>query len=119
MPRVLVIEDDAALRLVAQTALAGAGFVVDTAENGAEGLSLAAEHAPDVIVLDSQMPTMNGVAFVRAYRKAAPRLAPIVAVSARDDVSLFAALVGAAAFVPKPYGVDDLVATDRKSTRLN
>ena len=114
MPRVLVVEDDASLRHIAETALTTAGFDVEAAENGADALSLAAARPPDVVVLDSQMPAMDGVAFARAYRNAVARQAPIIAVSTRGDIAVFAALVGAAALLPKPYSAAELVTTARR-----
>ena len=108
------MEDDAAVRALARTALTGAGFVVDSAENGALALSLATANPPDLIVLDSQLPVLDGVGFARSYRRSTPSAAPIIAVTGVHNPSLFAALVGAAAYLSKPFSPTDLVATARR-----
>ena len=116
---VLVVDDDEALRLVLQTSLARAGFEVVTAADGDAALNAVAERPPDVIVLDSQMPGLDGLGFARAYRSTPPPHAPIVAASARDDVHLFAALVGASAVVPKPFTPAAMVDAVRRVTPLS
>ncbi|MGE0158893.1 MAG: response regulator [Gemmatimonadales bacterium] len=67
MKRILVIEDDPHLRKVYVTILGKEGFEVVEAVDGKDGLRLANEREPDLILLDMMMPTMNGIDFLKAY----------------------------------------------------
>ena len=85
MTRILVIEDDPALRKVYTTVLSKEGFKVATAVDGADGLKQAEADEPDMILLDMRMPNMTGIEFLRAYEVAAkhPKVC-VVAFSASD-----------------------------------
>jgi signal transduction histidine kinase/CheY-like chemotaxis protein len=85
-PRVLLIEDDAQASELLQTQLTGAGYRVDVASSGETGLSSAAAHPPDAIVLDVTLPGIDGWEVIRRL-KAEPRLAdiPVFFVSIVDD----------------------------------
>lgn len=112
--RILIVEDDAAIRETLAEVLAGEGFAVSCASNGAEALDrLALETAPNVILLDLMMPVMDGWAF-RDVQRLDPRLSgiPVLVLSAShgDDRAAIDAL-GAAAFLAKPYDLDDLIDT--------
>jgi CheY-like chemotaxis protein len=65
---VLVVDDDANARLLVRTLLAHAGHATIEAASGAEGLTLAAAHRPDLVLLDLSMPSMSGTEFMRALR---------------------------------------------------
>jgi DNA-binding response OmpR family regulator len=67
--RVLVIDDDPAVRLVLQRNLEHAGFDVMTAEEGLGGLAAALAEAPDVVVLDLMMPNVDGFVVLDALRR--------------------------------------------------
>jgi signal transduction histidine kinase len=73
--RVLVVEDEPALAVAVAEALSDAGFVVDRAGDGEEGLSRLAEHSYDLIVCDLKMPRIDGMQFYRAMTAATPGLA--------------------------------------------
>lgn len=80
---VLLIDDDADCRWLYATALEHAGFRVMLAETGAEGIRLAAERHPDVILLDLRLPDMHGADVARAIRRDPQfRDTPIVAITA-------------------------------------
>ena len=66
MPRALVVDDDDSIREITQLALeVVAGWEVVTAESGAQAIDMAAEHQPDVVVLDLMMPGMDGLTTFR------------------------------------------------------
>ena len=70
MPRrILVVEDNAANLELARYLLAAAGYTVLTAEDGEEGLRVALQECPDLIISDLQMPGMNGYEFLEQVRK--------------------------------------------------
>lgn len=65
--KVLIIEDDATLRTAYVTVLKAEGYDTKTADDGVEGLRLARQEVPDVILLDMLMPTLGGLEFLREY----------------------------------------------------
>lgn len=67
-PRVLVIEDDLAIRRMVKLGLQHAGFEVKVAEDGATGLEMVEHDAPDLVVLDVRMPRMDGIEFLDRLR---------------------------------------------------
>ena len=85
--RVLVIEDDGAIREAVSEVLAGEGYEVTEAANGLEGLREARARRPNLIVLDLMMPTMNGWQFREAQRDD-PSLAdiPVIVLSAYSEM---------------------------------
>jgi DNA-binding response OmpR family regulator len=109
--RILVIEDDADIRELVASVLAEEGFDVDTAADGRAGLRSVEEHMPDVIVLDMRMPVMDGWEFAARFHAAHGDDAPIVVLTAAEDVRKRAEEVGAKAWVSKPFGLDALVDT--------
>lgn len=85
MAKILVIEDDAALRKVYVNVLTKEGHAVESAVDGQEGLRMAEAAEPDLILLDMRMPHMTGIEFLRAYdvRSKHPNVR-VVAFSASD-----------------------------------
>jgi two-component system cell cycle response regulator DivK len=80
---VLVVDDNARNRKLARDVLDAAGFDTLGAATGAEAIELAAEHAPDVILLDLRLPDMHGVEVVRQLREGGRTARiPVVAMSA-------------------------------------
>ena len=69
-PRLLVVDDAALVRLYCRQALGAAGFVVEEALDGVEALERALGGGFDLLVVDLNMPRMNGLAFLRALRQA-------------------------------------------------
>jgi CheY-like chemotaxis protein len=110
MKRVLIVEDDPALRESMAEILADAGYSVGEARDGREGLDWAAEHRPDLILLDLMMPRMDGWQF-RTAQKQRPDLAaiPVIVMSAREPERDDSALAGVAARFPKPFDVAKLL----------
>ena len=76
-PRVLVVDDQALNIELVRAALAGEGFEVDAAADGAAALACIAAHLPDLVLMDIQMPGMDGLTLTHQL-KAAPRTAGIV-----------------------------------------
>jgi CheY-like chemotaxis protein len=111
---VLVVEDEAPLRELVRQALEDEGCAVATAADGAAALAhlrraRAAGEAPDVILLDMQMPGLDGWGFAAAYRREPPPRAPVVVMTAAPDARAarrWAAEAGAAACLPKPFDLE-------------
>lgn len=89
--KILVVEDEKDLREAMADALTVAGYTVVAAENGERGLSEAFTHEPDLILLDLNMPVMDGFAMLEKLR-AHPwgRKAKVVILSSLDDVKSIA-----------------------------
>ena len=115
---ILVIDDDPAVREIMQRFLSREGFDVITSMSGQEGLRLAREQSPDLILLDVRMPNLNGWQ-VLSRLKSDPDLAniPVVMVTVEEDQSLGCAL-GAVDYLLKPIDYDRLL-TLLQPYRLN
>ncbi len=105
MGKVLIIEDSTTTRAVIRVYLVGHHFEFLEATNGTDGLRLARERHPDVIVVDLKMPGMDGFTFCRTVR-ADPRLrgTPIFLItgSKGDELKREALAAGASYFMTKP-----------------
>jgi two-component system KDP operon response regulator KdpE len=114
---VLIIDDEAKIRIVVRDALAGlVGRFLDAA-TGAEGLELAAAQRPDLIVLDLGLPDIDGIEVCRRLRSWST--APIVVLSARQSEDEKTALLDAGAddYVTKPFGALEFGARVRAQLR--
>ena len=80
MPRILVIDDDQAVRGAMQLLLQADGFDVTSAADGAAGIAAAERDTPDLIIVDLFMPGLSGVDTIKAFRQRFPCV-PIIAVS--------------------------------------
>jgi len=107
-PRVLVVEDDAAIRGAIRTTLEEDGLDIVATGDGFAALAECKRQAPGVVILDLGLPKMSGQEFVAAYRNLGLKRAPIVVVSARPDGRQVARDIGAAAFLAKPFSLDQL-----------
>lgn len=110
-PRVLVIDDDDAVCELLREALSEGGYAVATVPHGAAALELVKHHQPAVILLDLRMPIMDGWSFAEQYRRAAKPAASLILLSALKDIEGSAKRLGAAAFIQKPFDLDEVVET--------
>jgi two-component system response regulator MprA len=109
--RVLVVDDDPALRRMLERSLVAEGFAVTAAADGGAALVEAERAAPDVIVLDVAMPGLDGLAVARRLRaKGLPT--PILMLTARDAVPdrVAGLQAGADDYLVKPFAVQELIA---------
>jgi DNA-binding response OmpR family regulator len=84
--RILAIDDDPAVTSVLKRGLAYEGFAVDTAPSGEEGLALARNRQPDVVILDVMMPGLDGYQVLRRLRAADQQL-PVLMLTAKDSAA--------------------------------
>jgi two-component system, OmpR family, response regulator MprA len=116
--RILVVDDEPAVRDSLERALRLDGYVVELARDGDEGLAKLREAAPDAVVLDLLMPGMDGLAVCRAIRAAGDRT-PVLVLTARDAVADRVAGLDAGAddYLVKPFALEELQARLRALLR--
>jgi len=114
MARIIVVDDDADVRVLFSLILTDAGHHVIEASNGEEGTRLYREHLPDVIITDIIMPDKEGIETIRELRRDFPD-AKIIAISGggsaltgRDALSL-AKHLGASSTLAKPFSGQELL----------
>lgn len=116
--RILIAEDDDAVRRSVERALRYEGYDVATAEDGEKALIEAAKQPPDAVVLDIMMPIVDGLAVCRRLR-AAGDATPILMLTAKHEVSDRVAGLDAGAddYLVKPFALEELLARVRALLR--
>ncbi len=117
-PRVLVVDDDRAVRDSLRRSLEFNGYAVVLAADGAEGLVAVGAQHPDVVVIDVMMPRLDGIETTRALR-AAGNDVPILVLTARDAVGdrVEGLDAGADDYLTKPFALEELLARLRALLR--
>lgn len=117
--KVLIVEDSPPLRKLLASLFEGAGHRIDFAADGVQGLNLALENPPDVIVLDLGLPRLDGLQVCRELRACADRHIPILMLTARDAVAdkLQGFEAGADDYLAKPFSGEELLARCAALTR--
>jgi DNA-binding response OmpR family regulator len=113
---VLVIDDDKDLCETLAEALYEDGYDVIGETDAAKALKLIDEAEPDLILLDVRLPGLDGPTFARRYRERAGAKAPVILISAAEDLARLAADLGAAGYLAKPFALGDLLALVRSHT---
>jgi CheY-like chemotaxis protein len=106
---ILVVEDDPDISDFVSAVLERAGYAVNVAPNGAVALERVSDQAPRAILLDMQMPVMDGWEFVQHYHAQPGTPVPIVVMTAAHDAPIRAAEVHAVGVLGKPFDLDDLL----------
>jgi two-component system, OmpR family, response regulator MprA len=116
--RILVVDDDRAVREALRRALTLGGYEVQAAEHGEQALELIAQAVPDAVVLDLGLPGIDGLEVCRRIRRLGNRV-PILVVTARDAVSdrIDGLDVGADDYMIKPFDIGELKARVRALLR--
>jgi two-component system KDP operon response regulator KdpE len=116
--RILVVDDEPAIRRFLRTSLTAQGYLVIEAEDGATALDSLKRNAVDVVVLDLGLPDIDGFDIIRRLRGGGSAV-PIIILSSRTDESgkVQALDLGADDYVTKPFGVDELLARLRAALR--
>jgi len=111
-PRILVIDDGITMRLFYRTVLEGAGFAVEEATNGLEGYEKVLAHPFDLLIVDINMPKMDGLSMLRAIRRDGAVLGvPAVTISTEstDSDAMKAYQAGANYYLVKPVTPETLI----------
>jgi two-component system, OmpR family, response regulator len=116
--RVLVVEDEPNLQRQLRTALEGAGYAVDTANDGEDGHFLGITESYDAVVLDLGLPELDGLTVLDRWRKSG-RQTPVLVLTARNSWSDKVAGLDAGAddYLAKPFQTEELIARLRALIR--
>jgi two-component system KDP operon response regulator KdpE len=116
-PSILVVEDEQPIRRFLRASLTNEGYRITEAVTGGEGLRVAAQSPPDLVILDLGLPDMDGQEVLRQLREWFT--GPIIVLSARDQEpqKIEALDHGADDYVTKPFGVGELLARMRTALR--
>jgi DNA-binding response OmpR family regulator len=118
--RILIVEDDPSLSKLVRKALVAAGYDVDVAQHGLEGLMKVdlAQAKPELLIVDVMMPELDGISLIRALKsQGQTRRIPVIFVTAKADSKTIAegVAVGAKFYVTKPFSLDDLLDKVRRA----
>ena len=115
---ILVVEDDAPLARIVKKSLESGGHTVEVAVDGQEGLDLGRQRSHDAVVLDIQLPKVNGMDVCRMLREDGNRV-PIIMLTARGAVAdrINGLDAGADDYLPKPFSLAELQARLRALSR--
>jgi DNA-binding response OmpR family regulator len=110
--KILVVDDEAPVRLLLEKQLQSAGYEVVTCADGRSALRVARENRPDLAVLDLTMPGLDGYALLSMFRRDQNLRVPVIILSGRiKEMDIQAALdAGADAFIAKPADRETLLA---------
>ncbi|MGA2158718.1 MAG: response regulator [Dehalococcoidia bacterium] len=116
-PRVLVIDDEQAIRRFLHVALTSQGYEVFEASSGLEALTTAGNYKPDIIILDLGLPDIDGIDVTKLIRQISK--IPIIVLSVRgaENDKIAALDAGADDYLTKPFGVGELLARLRANLR--
>ncbi len=116
--RILVIEDEPRILGFLKVGLEAEGFAVDGAEDGVSGLTLAIREPYELVVLDLQLPRLDGLRLLEELHRSRPEL-PVLILSARNDLptKLRSFQLGANDYLSKPFSFDELIARVRVHVR--
>lgn len=116
--KILVVDDDASVRRALHTTLETLGFLTSEASGGDEALALARASSYDIVLLDINMPGMDGLETCRRLRRLFPRIAILMLTVRDSEEDKVAALeAGADDYVTKPFHIRELIARIRAAVR--
>ena len=117
LPRILIVDDELAIRRFLHTILSAEDFFLHEAESGHAGLAAAAAFRPDVILLDLGLPDIDGIEVINRVREWSSVPIIVLSVREREDDKVAALDAGADDYLTKPFGVGELLARIRAALR--
>ncbi len=119
-PRILIVDDDPAIRALMADILQDEEYELLFASNGRDGLEKALSAHPDLIFLDMLMPVLDGVGFLKKLNQRGNSFCPILVISGHEDDRLLNECFdqGIFSLIRKPFHVSEIIAISRRYTRL-
>jgi two-component system, chemotaxis family, chemotaxis protein CheY len=117
VPRILTVDDSAAMRQMVEVTLTSAGYDVQQAQDGREALKIAGSDSFDLVMIDVNMPDMDGLTLVRELRgMASYKHTPLLMLTteASTERKMQGREAGATGWIVKPFNPDKLIATVAK-----
>lgn len=115
--RVLVVDDERAIRRFLRTSLSAYNYVVYEAASGAEAMTAVIAHRPDLLILDLGLPDMDGIDVIRQLREWTRLPIVVLSVRERENDKIGALDAGADDYLTKPFGIGELMARLRVAVR--
>lgn len=108
--KVLVVDDDEAIREILERGLISLGYLVETAESAANTSIALDQFKPDVVLMDVGMPGVDGITLCRNIKLASSSPIPVIIITAFDDEKTHhdAMLFGASEFIAKPFDLSEV-----------
>ena len=118
MKKILIVEDDASIALGLEGALEDEGYETRVARTGPDGLQLALEYHPDLLILDLMLPGMSGLEICKRLRDKG-KITPVIVLTAKTEENdkILGLELGADDYVTKPFSVRELLARVRAHLR--
>jgi PAS domain S-box-containing protein len=108
-PKILIVDDEKGLRIGTKRLLEGEGYIVETAENGCEGIKLGTASEFDLAIIDLKMPDIDGISVMKEILKVYPDSVCLIATGyASYETAIEAIKFGAFSYIPKPFTPDEL-----------
>jgi len=111
--RILLVDDEESIQLLYRGEFEDDGFIIDSAYNGTEALAMFLQNPPDLVILDINMPGMNGIEVLRQMKELRADL-PVILSSAYQEYKQDFGTWASEAYVVKSANMDELKATVRK-----
>jgi len=120
IPRILVIDDEERMCWALERALSQEGYQVATATRGMQGIDLAQETDPSLVILDLKMPDVDGIEVLKELKKLNPYI-PVIMITAHGsiDTAIEAMKIGAADYITKPFKLEEIKVQIKQALHLS
>jgi two-component system, OmpR family, KDP operon response regulator KdpE len=115
--RILVVDDERAIRRFLRTSLSAHNYMVYEASSGSEALTAVIAHRPDLLILDLGLPDLDGIEVIRQLREWTRLPIIVLSVRERESDKINALDAGADDYLTKPFGIGELMARLRVAVR--
>ncbi|MDR3586786.1 MAG: sigma-54 dependent transcriptional regulator [Desulfosporosinus sp.] len=120
IPRILVIDDEERMCWALESALSQEGYQVTTATRGLQGIDLAKETDPSMVILDLKMPDIDGIEVLKELKKFNPNI-PVIMITAHGtiDTAIEAMKIGATDYITKPFKLEEIKVQIKQALHLS
>lgn len=116
--KILIVDDEKGLRQGTKRLLEIEGYLVETAENGKDGIGLGTANDYDIAIIDLKMPDVDGIEVLTEIKKARPNTVCFIATAfASYETAILSTRIGAYGYIPKPFSPEELIAQIEKGIK--